>query len=88
MWERLKEWLQRRMAASVQDCGAPLDDYVASYEFINLRHGWVLDNNGMYALNRTKNYDEVLGFLREQDASGAAETDRRSPPPGGEQPSG
>ena len=32
MWERLKEWLQRRMAAGVQDGGAPLDDYVARYE--------------------------------------------------------
>ena len=32
MWERLKEWLQRRMAAGVQDCGAPLDDFVARYE--------------------------------------------------------
>lgn len=63
------KYIQLKQAQEILRGGTYLDDYVASYEFINLRHGWVLDNNGMYALNRTKNYDEVMGFLREQDAS-------------------
>ena len=58
------KYIQLKQAQEILRGGTYLDDYVASYEFINLRHGWVLDNNGMYALNRTKNYDEVMGFLR------------------------
>ena len=32
MWERLREWLQRKMTLRVQDDGAPLDDFAAGYE--------------------------------------------------------
>lgn len=46
--------------------GAYVDTYVAGYEYINLRYGWVLSNVGMFPLARMKNQEEIQNFIQAQ----------------------
>lgn len=41
--------------------------YIESYEFINVRHGWVLDKYGLFSFDEVENPEETQQFLQEQE---------------------
>ncbi len=44
-----------------------MQKYIADYEFINVRYGWVFNNYGMFSFDQIKNRKETEGFLKEQE---------------------
>ncbi|MDD4849310.1 MAG: helix-turn-helix domain-containing protein [Gemmiger sp.] len=46
-----------------------MDQYIKSYEFLNLRECWVLNNYGLYPYTDARNYDEIAAFVAEQSAN-------------------
>lgn len=42
-------------------------NYIADYEFINVKYGWVFDNYGMFSFDKMKNRKETEQFLKEQE---------------------
>lgn len=41
--------------------------YIADYEFINVKYGWVFNNYGMFSFDKMKNREETEHFLKEQE---------------------
>lgn len=41
--------------------------YIADYEFINVKYGWVFNNYGMFSFDKMKNRVETEHFLKEQE---------------------
>lgn len=42
-------------------------DYIAEYDFINVEHGWILNNYGMFSIADASNKEELEAFLKEQE---------------------
>lgn len=41
--------------------------YIADYEFINVKYGWVFNNYGMFSFDKMKNREETEHFLKDQE---------------------
>ncbi|MGC6176375.1 helix-turn-helix domain-containing protein [Lacrimispora sp. 38-1] len=41
--------------------------YIADYEFINVKYGWVFNKYGMFSFDKMKNLEETEHFLKEQE---------------------
>ena len=73
------DWLQNEMAPPYADYinlkasqsllrgGDYMAEYVTGYEYLNLKGGWVLNNNGMFRLALCENRDAVQSFLSAQE---------------------
>lgn len=42
-------------------------DYIAEYDFINVEHGWILNNYGTFSMADVSNKEELETFLKEQE---------------------
>ncbi len=60
-WDSLEEIAELQSQLN----GERIESYVNSYCFINVQHGWVLCNYGMYSMERLKNSGEVIQLVEE-----------------------
>lgn len=44
-----------------------MQKYIADYEFINVRYGWVFNDYGLFSFDQMKNRKDTEGFLIEQE---------------------
>ena len=57
----------RKKAQKIIEGNYFLEKYIADYELINVKHGWVFNDYGLFPFDQLKNWEETKKFLNKQE---------------------